>query len=163
MQGYHSGAAGGIVPDTFRIVRSLLNRLDNVETGETMPELAVPVPEWKQEEAIAMAKLAGAEICDQYSIVEGGKYVYHDDHVKMYMENTWNANLSVTGADGLPPIKMAGNVVRPETSVRLSMRLPPAMDPTKAEAAIREKLTTNVPYGAKVTLKGGHAGAGWCM
>lgn len=161
--GYHSGAVGGIVPETFRIVRSLLNRLDNVDTGETMPELAVPVPEWKQEEAKAMAALAGDEICTQFGVVEGGKYCYNDDLVKMYMANTWEANLSVTGADGLPPINMAGNVVRPATSVRLSMRLPPAMDPQKAEAAIREKLTTDVPYGAKVTIKGGHAGAGWCM
>jgi len=81
----------------------------------------------------------------------------------MYLANTWEANLAVTGADGLPAIKMAGNVVRPSTSVRLSMRLGPQMDPQVAEAAIREKLTTDVPYGAKVTIKGGHAGAGWCM
>jgi len=26
-----------------------------------------------------------------------------------------------------------------------------------------EKLTTNVPYGAKVTIGGGHGGSGWCM
>lgn len=54
----------------------------------------------------------------------------------MYLDNQWNGNLSVTGADGLPPIKMAGNAVRSSTSVRLSMRLPPTMDPHKAQAAI---------------------------
>merc|ERR1711904_223529 len=26
-----------------------------------------------------------------------------------------------------------------------------------------KKLTTDVPYNAKVTIKSGHAGAGWCM
>jgi hypothetical protein len=26
-----------------------------------------------------------------------------------------------------------------------------------------KKLTENVPYNAQVTLKGGHAGSGWCM
>ena len=71
--------------------------------------------------------------------------------------------MSITGADGLPQIAMAGNVVRPSTSARISMRLPPAMDPKKAEAIIRERLTTDVPYNAKVTIAGGHAGAGWCM
>jgi hypothetical protein len=76
-----------------------------------------------------MAKLAGSEICDQYGVVEGGKYCYGNDYVKMYLANTWEANLAVTGADGLPPINMAGNVVRPSTSVRLSMRLGPQMDP----------------------------------
>lgn len=58
---------------------------------------------------------------------------------------------------------MAGNVVRPSTGVRISMRLPPNMDPAVAQAAMEKKLTENVPYNAKVTLKGGHAGAGWCM
>lgn len=81
----------------------------------------------------------------------------------MYLGNQWGANLSVTGAGGLPPINMAGNVVRSSTSVRLSMRLPPTMDPKKAEAIMVEKLTTDVPYGAKVTLGKGHAGSGWCM
>jgi acetylornithine deacetylase/succinyl-diaminopimelate desuccinylase-like protein len=71
--------------------------------------------------------------------------------------------MSITGCDGLPPIAMAGNVVRPKTAVRISMRLPPSMDPHKAQAIIEKKLTTDVPYNAKVTLQGGHAGSGWCM
>jgi len=71
--------------------------------------------------------------------------------------------MSITGADGLPPIQMAGNVVRNKTGVRISMRLPPAMDPHVAQAIIEKKLTENVPYNAKITLGGGHAGAGWCM
>ena len=28
---------------------------------------------------------------------------------------------------------------------------------------MRKVLTENVPYNAKVTIKGGHAGSGWCM
>ena len=95
-----------------------------------------------------MAKLAGSEICDQFSVVEGGKYCYNDDYVKMYLANTWDPNLSITGADGLPKISMAGNVVRPSTSVRISMRLPPTLDPATAQAAIEKKLTENVPYNA---------------
>ena len=110
-----------------------------------------------------MANLAGDEIYTKYAVQDGATYCHQEDLVKMYLANQWGANLSVTGADGLPPIKMAGNAVRPSTGVRLSMRLPPTMDPQVAEAAIRAKLTTDVPYGAKVTLKGGHAGAGWCM
>lgn len=81
----------------------------------------------------------------------------------MYLNNTWTANLSITGADGLPPVATAGNVVRASTSVRLSYRLPPSMDPKKATAAIKEKLTTDVPYNAKITVHDGHEGQGWCM
>lgn len=161
--GYHSGEVGGVVPETFSIVRALLNRLDDPETGEPMKELSVPVPKWKEEEAEFMVKLAGDQICTKYAIVDGAEYCHQDDLKKMYLNTNWNANLAITGADGLPPIQTAGNVVRASTSVRISMRLPPTMDPAVAEAAMRAKLTTNVPYNAKVTLTGGHVGRGWCM
>lgn len=99
----------------------------------------------------------------KYAIVEGGKYNNEADTVQMYLDNVWCPNMSITGADGLPPIAMAGNVVRASTGARVSMRLPPSMDPKKAEAIIREKLTENPPYGAQITISGGHAGSGWCM
>lgn len=160
---YHSGEVGGIVPETFRIVRMLIDRLDDAKTADVIPELNTEVPQWKLEEAEFMVKLAGNEIYNKYAVVEGGKYVDQDDLKSMYLRNQWGANLSITGANGLPPIAMAGNAVRASTGVRLSMRLPPTMDPKKAEAIMVEKLTTDVPYGAKVTLGKGHAGAGWCM
>jgi len=78
-----------------------------------------------------MVDLAGDEMYKKYAVVEGGKYCNQDDLVQMYLDNKWNPNLSVTGADGFPPIQMAGNAVRSYTSVRLSMRLPPNADPAK--------------------------------
>ena len=81
----------------------------------------------------------------------------------MYLNNTWRANLSITGAGGLPEYTKAGNVVRPSTTFRLSMRLPPNMDCQKAAAVIAEKLTTDVPHNCKVDLHGDHNGNGWCM
>lgn len=161
--GYHSGEVGGIVPETFRIVRQLLDRLDDSKTGKVMEELVTEIPKWKVEEAEMMAKLAGDKIWNKYGMVEGAKACNQDDLKQLYLDNQFGANLSITGADGLPPIQMAGNVVRPSTSVRISMRLPPNMDPAKAQAAIEKKLTENVPYNAKVTLSSGHAGSGWCM
>lgn len=160
--GYHSGEVGGIVPETMRVVRQLLDRLDDSVTGKVMDELKTELPKWKEDEAEFMVKLAGQEIATKYAIVDGGKYC-NEDLKEMYLNNQWRANMSITGADGLPPIAMAGNVVRSSTGVRISMRLPPNMDPKKAEAALIEKLTTDVPYGAKVTLGTGHCGSGWCM
>ena len=110
-----------------------------------------------------MAKLAGDQLYKKYAIVENGKYNNEADVVQMYLDNVWNPNMSITGADGLPPIAMAGNVVRASTGARISMRLPPSMDPKKAEAIMRETLTKDPPYGAKITINGGHAGSGWCM
>lgn len=161
--GYHSGEVGGIVPETFRVVRQLIDRLDDSATGEVCQELKVDIPEWKVKEAEKMVELSGKEMYDKYDVVDGAGYCNQQDLVKMYLDNNWNPNLSVTGADGLPPIAMAGNVVRNKTGVRLSMRLAPTADPKKCEEAIVKKLTTDVPYNAKVTLKPGHAGAGWCM
>lgn len=163
MNGYHSGEVGGIVPETFRVVRQLLDRLDDKVTGKVIPELQCEVPEWKDKEAEFMVGVAGETIYNKYAVHEGAGYCNQNDLKAMYLDNQWGANLSITGADGLPPIQMAGNVVRASTSVRLSMRLPPSMDPSKAQAIMEEKLTKDVPYGAKITLHGGHAGSGWCM
>lgn len=76
-----------------------------------------------------MADLAGPEMHNKYGIVEGAKYVNQEDRAKMYLGNVWEPNMSITGADGLPAVAMAGNVVRASTSVRVSMRLPPALNP----------------------------------
>jgi len=163
IDGYHSGEVGGIVPETFRIVRKLLDRLDDSETGTVISELQMDPPQYKIDEAKFMANLAGPSMYEKYAVHPGVKHCSTDDLVHLYQKNTWEANMSITGADGLPPITIAGNVVRPKTSVRISMRLPPTMDPHKAEKILREKLTTDVPYNAKVTLHGGHSGSGWCM
>ena len=98
--GYHSGEVGGIVPETFRILRTLIDRLDDSKTGQVCDELRVnPVPDWKMEEAKFMADLAGPEMHNKYGIVEGGKYCNQDDRVKMYLGNVWEPNLSITGAE----------------------------------------------------------------
>jgi len=85
-----------------------------------------------------------------------------DNIPEMYLDNVWRPNLSITGAEGLPPIVAAGNVLRPQTTIRCSMRLCPTFDAKKANEIMEKKLSENVPYNAKVTLHGGHAGSGWC-
>lgn len=161
--GYHSGEVGGIVPETFRVMRALLDRLDDSATGEVFDALKTEIPDWAHAEAERMAALSGDGMHTKYDVHEGVKKVHEEDLVKMYINNTWKANLSVTGADGLPPVARAGNVVRPSTSVRLSMRLAPNMNPHTAGDAMKKVLSTDVPYNAKVSFAGNHAGHGWCM
>jgi len=86
---YHSGEVGGIVPETFRIVRKLLDRLDNSDTGEVCPELLVETPDWKLKEAEYMVGLSGKEMYEKYAVVEGCEYVNQDNLVKMYLGNNW--------------------------------------------------------------------------
>ena len=95
-----------------------------------------------------MFKLSGNTINTNFKIVDGAKYCYNNDSVKAYLANNWDASLSVTGADGIPSTEMAGNVIRPSTTVRLSIRLPPNMDCEEAKSVIRQKLTSDIPYGA---------------
>ena len=45
--GYHSGEVGGIVPETFRIIRALLDRIDDTKTGRVVEVFQSPLPEWK--------------------------------------------------------------------------------------------------------------------
>lgn len=110
-----------------------------------------------------MAALAGESLYQKYDRQEGAQAVSQDDLKQLYLNNTWKANLSITGAAGLPDIAIAGNVLRSSTSLRLSCRLPPSCDPAKATAALTKTLTTDVPYNLKVDVADGHAGQGWCM
>ena len=104
------------------------------------------------------------DLCTKFPIVEGSQYAIHEGGlVEMYLENTWRPNLSITGIDGMPKIALAGNAVRPFTSLRLSMRLCPLTDSEKAVELIKEIITKEVPYNAQVTILNSHGGAGWCM
>ena len=94
----------------------------------------------------------------KYNICNGVKFMNQDNLQEMYLNQTWRPNLSITGADGIPSIEAAGNVIRQSTTVRLSMRLPPNLDPKVATKLLEEKLTKNVPFNCKVTFKGGHEG-----
>lgn len=159
--GYHSGEVGGVVPETFRIVRTLLNRIDDPVTGEVAQEFQVEVPEHKRKEAQFIAEKYGEKNYIKFPVHDGVKYVKQDNVEELYLNKTWKPNLSVTGADGLPPVAIAGNVLRPQTTVRCSLRLCPIFEAHKATEILTEKLTKDVPYNAKVTLKGGHVGSGW--
>lgn len=86
-----------------------------------------------------------------------------DNLLELYLDSTWRPNISITGAGGLPSIQKAGNVVRPETEVRISMRVSPLKDTSEVVASLTEKLTTNVPYNAKVTVGNFQCGSGWCQ
>jgi len=160
--GYHSGEVGGIVPETFRVMRNLLDRLDDSKTGDCLKELETEWPAYVAPEAERMAKFYEVDLAKKYNMEPGVEFA-SKDMKKLYIDNTWKANLSVTGVGGMPAYEKAGNVVRPSTSLRLSMRLPPNMDAKKANEIIKERLTKDVPHNAVVEISGDHNGNGWCM
>ena len=158
--GLHSGDVGGMVPSTFRIARMLLDRVEDVATGDILlTELNVTIPPDRIDEAAKTAAEIG-RIGDHYPFVDGARPTT-DDPAEQLLARTWRPSLSVVGADGLPPIARAGNVLRPRTSLKLSFRIPPTCDPATAAAAIKEALEADPPYGAQVSFSGGEFGPGW--
>ncbi len=158
-EGVHSGAASGIVPSSFRIARALLDRVEDAQTGTIrLPELHVDIPEAVR---LATAESMGRVSWRKGFPMAGTTRLAHDDPTELALNQTWRPTLSVTGADGLPPTARAGNVLRPETALKLSFRLPPTCDPAAAEAAVRRALTTDVPYDAEVTWEHPEVSPGW--
>lgn len=159
--GQHSGSASGVVPSSFRVLRQLLERIEDSKTGEILlPELHGDIPAERAGEMKALADLAPGAAAAAFPLVEGMSPVSTDDF-ELMANNAWRPTLSIIGGAGLLLPEDAGNVLRPFTTLTLSFRLPPLTDQDAALAAVERALTTDVPYGAKVTLSRQETGPGW--
>jgi acetylornithine deacetylase/succinyl-diaminopimelate desuccinylase-like protein len=160
-EGVHSGDASGVVPSSFRILRELLTRLEDPVTGQIKPkELYVEIPPQRVAQAKLSAEVLGADIYDKFPWVEGMQPVTHD-LAELVLNRTWRPQLAVTGIGGMPPLDSAGNVLRPLTSVKLSLRVPPTLNGAKAGEFLKQLLEKDPPYGAKVTFALEKDGSGW--
>jgi acetylornithine deacetylase/succinyl-diaminopimelate desuccinylase-like protein len=160
-EGVHSGAAGGIVPSTFRIARLLLERLEDSSSGALRPrELYAEIPAERRAEAEAAATALGAAVPGAYPWLPGVRP--HDaDPAELLLALTWRPALEITGAAGLPALDAAGNVLRPETALKLSLRLPPTVDARAAAARVKSLLEADPPHGARVAFEQQEAASGW--
>lgn len=160
-EGVHSGGASGIVPSSFRVLRLLLDRLEDPATGASrIAELNTEIPAARQEQAAAAAAVLGDGVYRRFPWA-GEPRPVADDAVELLLNNTWRPTLSVTGADGMPATGSAGNTLRPYTALKLSFRLPPNADPKRAAAAVKRVLETDPPLGAKVEFRVDSAMGGW--
>jgi acetylornithine deacetylase/succinyl-diaminopimelate desuccinylase-like protein len=160
-QGVHSGDASGIVASSFRILRSLLSRLEDETTGGIRPAaFHAEIPADRIAEAKASAAALGAQVYAKFPFVTGMGPM-HDEPSELILNRTWRPVLSVTGLDGAPPVASAGSVLRPGTSAKLSLRLPPTLNAADAIRQLKELLEAEPPYGAKVVFEAGDAGSGW--
>ena len=152
-QGQHSGSASGVVPSSFRILRELLDRVEDATTGDILlPEFQSVIPDEHVQAARALAKEFGDIIARELPTLEGVQ-VMGDSPQNRILRRTWYPTLSVTGMGGIPSPESAGNVLRPFTTAVLSLRLPPNVDAEHASEALKVALTTNVPSHAKVDVK----------
>ncbi|MBI4636952.1 MAG: M20 family metallopeptidase [Candidatus Rokubacteria bacterium] len=160
-EGVHSGAASGIVPSSFRILRGLLARIEDARTGEILPrDFHVEIPPERLEQARAVAAVLGHEIHGKFPLVPGMRPAA-DDPLEVLLNGTWRPALAVIGAAGLPALEDGGNVLRPTTSVKVSLRLPPTTDATRAAGRLKAILEADPPYGARVTFTPDAEASGW--
>jgi acetylornithine deacetylase/succinyl-diaminopimelate desuccinylase-like protein len=160
-QGVHSGAASGIVPSSFRIVRQLLSRVENETTGEVLlPALKVKIPQERIDEAKCVAEVMGESVWTEFPFVNQALPM-HKEREKLILNRTWEATLSMTGVGGIPDLENAGNVLRPNTSFTISVRTPPTCDANAAAHALKEIFEKNPPYQADVCFDIQSASEGW--
>jgi acetylornithine deacetylase/succinyl-diaminopimelate desuccinylase-like protein len=160
-EGVHSGDASGIVASSFRVLRQLLMRVEDVQTGRiTLEQFHVEIPPERVEQAKKAAAVLGKAVYDKFPFVEGMSPM-SADLAELVLNRTWRPALSVTGVDGIPPLSSAGNVLRPHTAVKLSMRVPPTADAKAAGEALKAALLKDPPYGAKVSFDLEKSSNGW--
>lgn len=151
-EGVHSGLASGIVPNPFMILRQLLDRLENMNTGAIcLPELYVPIPEERIQQAEKAAAVLGNAIVDDFPMLDT-VHVLADNPVELLLNNSWRPALAITGQDGMPSVTQAGNVLLPQLTYKMSLRLPPTLEATQAAVAVKRVLETAPPFGARVTV-----------
>jgi acetylornithine deacetylase/succinyl-diaminopimelate desuccinylase-like protein len=168
-EGVHSGDASGLVPSSFRIMRQVLDRLEDSKTGRLLPaSFHCDIPPERLAQAKATAAILGDEVYKRFPWAHydcGGSTTFTlpttTDALQALINRTWTPALSVIGADGLPSPQDAGNVLRPYTAFKLSLRLPPLVDAAGAVRELKALLEDNAPYQAKVTFEPGSAASGW--
>ncbi|MFD1711521.1 M20/M25/M40 family metallo-hydrolase [Ottowia sp. GY511] len=168
-EGVHSGDASGLVPSSFRILRHVLDRLEDSATGRLLPaSFHCTIPDERVEQAKATAAILGEDLFKRFPWVHydcGGKeqsvLPMTSNPVDALLARTWHPTLSVTGAEGFPALQDAGNVLRPYTAFKLSLRLPPLVDAARAVQELKALLEDNAPYQARVTFDSQGGSTGW--
>lgn len=160
-EGVHSGDASGVVPSSFRLLRQLLSRIEDEDTGRiVLEDLHVDIPGERLAQAREAARVLDTAVYDKFPFLDGMTPMA-DDLTELVLNRTWRPALSVTGVDGMPSLDSAGNVLRPFTSVKLSLRLPPTLDGKAAGERVREVLLRDPPNGAHVEMELEKASGGW--
>jgi acetylornithine deacetylase/succinyl-diaminopimelate desuccinylase-like protein len=159
-EGVHSGDASGIVPGSFRVLRQLLERLEDGASGRLKPEsLHVEVPAERVEQARVAAEQLGEAVWGKFPFADGVQPM-GEDGIARVLARTWRPTLTVVGQSGLPDLK-GGAVLRPSTTLKLSLRLPPTADSAQAVADVASLLEADPPHGARVRCKGQESADGW--
>ena len=160
-EGVHSGDASGIVPSSFRILRRLLSRLEDEATGKILPDwLHVAIPAARQSQVAAAAEILGDQVFAKFPFLETMRPA-SENLRELILNRTWRPQLEIIGLDGAPPPGNAGNVLRPFTTAKLSLRLPPSLDADRVAPKVKALLESDPPYGAAIEARVNDSAGGW--
>lgn len=160
-EGVHSGDAAGVVPASFRIARRLLSRIEDADTGVIIDDFHASIPAGRREQALAAAAALGDEFSRQLPFANGTTAVSNDAS-ELILNRAWRPQLTVTGMDGLPATANAPAVMQPATVLKLSLRLPPTLDPDAAAVRLKEILESDPPYRCDAVFRIDMVSSGWC-
>jgi acetylornithine deacetylase/succinyl-diaminopimelate desuccinylase-like protein len=160
-QGQHSGAAGGIVPSSFRLLRRVLDRIEDASSGELHPSLYVDIPQSARVQFEAVAEVLGTTVTSRFPWTAGA-WAESADPVELLLNNAWRPSLATVGLGGAPEPADAGNTLRPGTQAKLVFRLPPTLSAETAADTIKAELERDPPHGAKVSFQLETPQTGWC-
>jgi acetylornithine deacetylase/succinyl-diaminopimelate desuccinylase-like protein len=160
-EGVHSGAASGIVPSSFRILRMLLSRIEDEANGRMkLPQLFVEIPRERQRQAQEAAAILGDDVWSGAPFAGSTKPMV-EGNAELILEKTWRPQLAVTAMDGYPLPANGGNVLLPYSTAKLSLRLPPTLEGEVARTALKKALEASPPYDADVTFEVPRGDNGW--
>ncbi|MEQ8860019.1 MAG: M20/M25/M40 family metallo-hydrolase [Pseudomonadales bacterium] len=159
-EGQHSGAAGGIVPSSFRLLRQLMERVEDAASGRLHPALYVDIPEDARRQLDAVAGVLGDGVINRFPWLDGVTPEGNDVH-ELLLNNAWRPSLATVGIGGAPDVGNAGNTLRPGTRAKLVFRLPPTLDAGAAAQTVKTELERDPPHGARVRFTLEAPQTGW--
>jgi hypothetical protein len=109
-EGIHSGDASGLVPSSFRIMRQVLDRLEDSATGRLLPaSFHCEVPAERLAQARATAAILGEEVYKRFPWAHydcGGSTTFAlpttTDPLQALLNRTWEPTLSRDRRRGIP-------------------------------------------------------------
>jgi acetylornithine deacetylase/succinyl-diaminopimelate desuccinylase-like protein len=160
-EGIHSGRGSGVIPSWFAVISELLDRVSDRQSGEvTVPACQTTIPTAVLGQIDEAALVLQDHFIEEFPLLPGVQPVNSDSR-QLLINQGWKPMLTVTGIDGIPPLRDAGNVTLPEVSLKLSVRIPPNCDGDKAMEGFRAALLKDPPFGVKVSVENLECGSGW--
>jgi hypothetical protein len=167
-EGIHSGDASGLVPSSFRIMRQVLDRLEDSATGRLLPaSFHCEVPAERLAQAQATAAILGDEVYKRFPWAHydcGGSTTFAlpttTDPVQALLNRTWRPRSA-------SPVPKASRPCRTPATCCALHRLQAQPAPAAAggrcagRAGAEALLEDNAPYQAVVTFESGGGATGW--